>query len=289
LYWARTWIPDSPQPGPAGLWACADVNIGLGYNTGGGSTRAVILADYNNNGQSDFLYQEGVGGIWYARQYAPAAPQPGPNGAFAAETNTGYAGTIVIGDYNNDGLQDFITVDGNDRYRPRTFTQGIGETNSQFHENNGATGPAIILGGASGRPAQIADINNDGLQDFIYHKISNNTWYFRTYQPDASTPADFTDGAQAGTEKALINNDTLLIGDYNNDGLNDILFPLNGTWRAADVAADGTLGTIFDLGLSTNNAILAITNYNNSAAVPEPTSALLLGLGLLAPRRRHVS
>jgi hypothetical protein len=289
LYYARTWIPASPQPGPAAALASNDVNMGIGYASGAGGNRPVILSDFNNNGASDFLYEEGTpAGTWYARQYAPAAPQPGPGGTFTAETNTGFGGPLVIGDYNNDGLVDLINIDGSDRYRVNTLTQGAGETNSQFHANNGTTGPAVLLNSASLRPLQIADINNDGKEDVVYQESSNTTWYFRTYEPDTATPDDLTDGVQIGSDIALVNSPTLIIGDYNNDGLTDILFPLNSTWRAATVATDGSLGPFFDLGISTANQIVAITNFNNSAPVPEPASAALLlcGGGLLTLRRR---
>lgn len=287
LYWNRTWTPASPQPGPAAATPAGDSNTTPGFGfTGSGGFRATKIGDYNNDGQSDFFYQEGSAGGWYGRTYAPASPQPGPNGTQTTPTEIGMpisANPFHIADWNNDGLNDLITIDGSDRWRADTYTQGVGETGIQGHAN----GPApIVLNSASSRPLIIADVNNDGLKDLIYRYEGNNTWYRQTYLPDTSTVADLADGIQVGAETALVNSDNILIGDYNNDGLNDLLTVVGSTWRAFTVLPTNDIGSAFDLELSSGNDIRFLVNFNNSGPIPEPAALSLLGLGALALRRR---
>lgn len=287
LYWTRTWTPGAPQPGPAGAVPNPDSNSvpGFGFN-GGSGFRQTAIGDYNNNGQSDFFYQEGPAGAWYGKQYQSAAPQPGPNATVVGSeiTMPFPAGKFHIGDWNNDGLLDTMTIDGSDRWRANTYTQSGPEIGAQGHANGAAP---IVLGSAASRPIIIADVNNDGFEDFIYRDAG--TWYRQTYLPDTSTVTDLADGIMVGSETALVGNPDILVGDYNNDGLNDLLTVIGSTWRAFTILPDNVVGSPFELDLGSANEIRFLVNYNNSEAIPEPGTLSLLGgiaaLGLSSRRR----
>jgi len=286
LYWTRTWTPASPQPGPAATTPNPDSNSvpGFGFN-GGSGFRRTAFGDWNNNGKTDFFYQEGPSGAWYGKQYQAASPQPGPSATVVgAEQSMPFAaGTFHIGDWNNDGLLDTLTTDGSDRWRAYTYTQSGPEIGVQGHANGAAP---VALNSASSRPILIADVNNDGLKDFLYRDAG--TWYRQTYLPDTSTVADLADGIMVGSETSLVNSPNILVGDYNNDGLNDLLTVVGSTWRAFTILPDNSLGDAFDLGLGSANEIRFLVNYNNSEAIPEPAGiALLGGIAALSLSRRR--
>jgi hypothetical protein len=189
------------------------------------------------------------------------------------------ANPFHIGDWNNDGLNDTLSIDGSDRWRADTWTQSGAETGIQGHTN----GPApVVLNSASLRPIIIADVNNDGFEDFLYRDAG--TWYRQTYLPDLTTVNDLADGIQVGGETALVNSPNILVGDYNNDGLNDLLTVVGSTWRAFTVLPTNALGDPFDLELGSGHDIRFLVDYNNS--VPEPAALPLIALGALALRRR---
>jgi len=237
---------------------------------GGSGPRPIVTGDFNNNGKTDVLYREGDAGGWYASEYAPAGVQPGPDlvrvgNEFATPFGSTPSQGIVIGDYNNDGKNDVLSADGSDRWRAQTMTPGA--VGADAITNNGSTGPAIVLEAASLRKIMIADINNDGLQDFLYRETDGASWYYRTYAPDTSTPDDLTDAIQQN-EISLINNPDILIGDYNNDGLNDVVFALGSSFRAWTIMPDNSTGPMFEFtdGIGTANEFKFITNYNNQTA-----------------------
>jgi len=212
------------------------------------------IGDFNNDGNQDLALAFGGTGSVYIRLgngsggfTAPAIPSyPIPGGA---------AG-IAIGDFNNDGKQDFATSNG-----------GTGTVSIRLGDGAGAfTSPAVpdVMMGGNVLTVTIGDFDRDGKQDLV----SANT---------ATTVALRLGDGSGGFTTPVISAVTggngprnVSVGDFNGDGMQDLAI--------ANAANDNDTVSIR---LGACSWILGGTvTYGNAAAPPKYISnATVTGTG----------
>ncbi len=189
---------------------------------GGGS---IAWGDYNNDGYLDILSTgQKVGGEAASKIY-----KNNGNNTFSEQVTMNipgvYYSSCAWGDFNNDDLLDFIITG---------YNQSLG-TISRVYKNNGNNSftwvESISLTGVFYSSASWADYDNDGDLDLLIAgqnlSIGLITKIYRN------------DGNNTFTEQTTINlkpvyRGSLAWGDYNNDGLLDILLTgLDGVTSAA--------------------------------------------------------
>lgn len=212
-------------------------------------TKQVNWVDFDNDGDKDLFVTSDTNGNRLFRN----------TGDLNFEDITGNSGLITTniysygaswGDYNNDGFLD-VFISNRD---PSTSTT----TPNYLYRNNGdATFTDVSEAAGIDRLKHLSfcsaffDFNNDGWQD-IY--IANDKFNQENLLYKNNGDGTFTEiGASSGTNIA-IDAMTVTIGDYNNDGWQDIyvtnspggnvLFRNNGDETFTDVA--DTSGTIFN-------------------------------------------
>jgi hypothetical protein len=171
--------------------------IGVWYSS-------MAWGDYDNDGWLDILLCGYTGSGAVTRVYKNNGNGTFTNQAGIVLTAVG-SGSVVWGDYNNDGLLDILISGGNGGYYYTKIYKNNG--NNTFTEQTG-----ISLAHQGSRSVAWGDYNNDGWLDILiagtslYKNNGNNT---------------FTD--QVGIGLVPAGNGCVAWGDYNNDGWLDIL------------------------------------------------------------------
>ena len=185
-----------------------------GISFTGGNKGSVAWGDYNNDGWLDILLTgDSVSKIYKNNK----------DGTFSEQSDiklTGVQyGSAAWGDYNNDGFSDILlrgqVISNNYNYKPV----------AKIYQNNGngtfSEQKNISLTGISSASACWGDYNNDGLPDITlagYTDTSSSHGALIMYKNNG----DGTFSQQ--TEISYINGlSSIASGDYNNDGLSDIL------------------------------------------------------------------
>ncbi|MBK8467454.1 MAG: VCBS repeat-containing protein [Chloracidobacterium sp.] len=239
--------------------ASANVSIRLGDGIGGftsppspsvdldGSPRAVVIADFNGDGKQDFATAnatsanvsvrlgDGLGGFTL-----PVVPEISLGAGNKPRS-------IVIGDFNVDGIQDFATAN-------------LDTSNVSIRLGNGSggfTSPAVpeITVGAAPQTIAIGDFNNDGKQDFASASSTASTVSIRFGDGSAGFTLPPTAEVTLGGATPL----SVAIGDFNGDGIQDFA-----------TANDGSNNSSIRLGACSPFSITGTITYGNAAGAPTP-------------------
>ncbi|MCC5601501.1 FG-GAP-like repeat-containing protein [Nostoc favosum] len=232
----------------------------------------LIAGDYNGDGFSDFIRQEKgawVDGVRDAEVYLSRG-----NGIF----NSGIALTdasavngdfvnLIAGDYNGDGLSDFI------RQEKGAWVDGVRDAEVYLSKGNGTFNAGLALTDASAVNGNFVnliagDYNGDGFSDFI--RQEKGAWVdgVRDAEVYLSRGNGIFNSGIALTDASAVNGDfvNLIAGDYNGDGLSDFIRQEKGAWvdgvRDAEVYLSKGNG-IFNSGIALTDASAVNGNFVN--------------------------
>ena len=217
-----------------------NVSIRLGDGSGGFASPAapevtigdfpnsVAIGDFNGDGMQDFAavnrssdnvsirLGDGSGGFT-----SPATPEVSVfQGAFS----------VAIGDFNNDGIQDFATANSS-LFQTVSIRLGDGSggfTSPATPEVNVVDGPVSIA---------IGDFNGDGDQDFVTANLFGNTVSIRLGDGTGGFTSPATPELTVG-----ISPFSVAIGDFNGDGMQDFVAANLGTNNVSIRLGDGSGG-----------------------------------------------
>ena len=120
-------------------------------------------------------------------------------------------GEIIVGDFNGDGILDILRYNIGSGNNSRNYEVYFGDKYGYYNKTITGSTAYIYL-----KKAYVADINGDGIDEFIYIDILNNLKYCKFVNKTASCSTIFSSTSQP------IN--SLLLGDFNGDGTIDIAY-----------------------------------------------------------------
>ena len=222
-------VPEGEGPGAAlykdGLWAfkygpvneipnCQNADHWLAY---GGAGWTPIKGDFNNDGTGDIaMYKDG----WWALKYGPvnAIDDFQPADMWLAygvlPDITGW--TPVVGDFNNDDIDDIAL------FKNGWWVLIYGPVNLL---SDWEIPIKWLAYGTAGWTPVAGDFNNDGIDDIGLH---NNGWWALRYGP--VDPLSNCPGTSKWLAYGAAGGWKPVVGDANNDGIDDIAIFENGWW-----------------------------------------------------------
>ena len=144
---------------------------------------------------------------------------------FTNQTSSAFAWR-PIGDFDNDGIDDFVYFDS----RSRTASLGKVEVSPRTSIIRNGAFPGVDRGVINdfveGEPYIFGDLNGDGFDDLQFGLTGDGTRGNRTFFGNANN--DFNNSvdvlyATADASQASILRDTKTLQDFNGDGINDLL------------------------------------------------------------------
>lgn len=183
------------------LGTAVGLQIGIQAGISGGSSANTINTIFS----SQLGRAEGTGSYNYSALVAGNGP------------------TMAVGDFNNDGKQDYATT--------LQVTTASGWVNVFFGNGDGTFASAYssslggVPSGSDNHYITAGDFNNDGVDDF-YVETGSNSGYIRVFLNNGS--GSFT---ATGTYVAASLNSTIgpMLGDYNGDGNLDVMATSGGS------------------------------------------------------------
>ena len=168
--------------------------------------------DVNGDGRTDFLVRDSNG--WLASWSGTA------NGGFSATTTIKTPPTLAIvgtGDFNGDGRDDLL-VRGSDG---RVY-DWLGNSSSGFDDNGTLTGLQFT---ADWKVAGTGDFNGDGRSDFLMRRDDGQVTYWR-----GQANGSFLVNSSANNLTFTSDWKVASVGDFNGDGLSDLLLRRDDGW-----------------------------------------------------------
>ncbi len=267
------------------------VSVRLGNGLGGfsGTTNvavgsmpaAIAIGDFNHDGWPDFATANYGSNTVSIRMGSESVGGGGPNGdpiwaGFSATLNVAvgsYPRAVAIGDFNNDGNQDFATA--NDGSGTVSIRLGNGA--------GGFSGTTEVSVGSNPYSLTIGDFNNDGKPDFATANAGSNTVAIRLGHCNPTPRITATIGLSR-PQGSVSNSQIATVTDDGGNGNVAVTVtsanPLNGVTISnivntagnitADIAAScATSNAAFTLqasdGVSTSTATLTVTVTANPA------------------------
>ncbi|MGB4990441.1 MAG: FG-GAP-like repeat-containing protein [Pyrinomonadaceae bacterium] len=216
----------------------------------GNAPASVAIGDLNNDGHQDLVAAnlnsssvsirlgDGAGGFT-----SPADPQVGV--AQGPES-------VAIGDFNNDGNQDFATANRSNN----SVSVGLGDGTGRFLtlvQVTVASGP---------RSVAIGDFNNDGNQDFATANSNANNVSIRLGDGEGGFTSPTVPEVLVG-----INPSSVAIGDFNNDLLQDFATVNSSSNNVSIHLGNGaggfTLPAVPEVPVGTGPISVALGDFNN--------------------------
>jgi RHS repeat-associated protein len=199
-------------------WA-SPVSTGVSTSTVAGS----LTQDFDGDGLEDWVYMDGSNNVKWKRN---------TGGAFASAATLMSSVGVMMGEYpnlpradfNGDGRTDLFYGTYSNPPPPNlptmTAYSGLasGSVYTSLEQIASATYPDII------NDLQVADINGDGLTDVAYALSSTGKWYIRLAEGHEGL------GNATNTTITATGIGTTIVADYNNDGRDDLLRYVAGTF-----------------------------------------------------------
>ncbi|MCA9080749.1 MAG: VCBS repeat-containing protein [Planctomycetaceae bacterium] len=160
---------------------------GFGTTIEAGGWHDLTVGDFNGDGRDDIVAQQSTGRLWYAT--STGGISGGNIGARFLELSAGarllptiWDNAFTVGDFNNDGLDDIVTIAGGDATAPYANSIVVGLSQPA------STGPAILmmqasiwgnLGSGNGWVVKplVGDFNGDGEDDLATFDTTSQEAY----------------------------------------------------------------------------------------------------------------
>jgi hypothetical protein len=293
--------------------------ISVWYNLNTADTTMTMdglrFADVDGDGLDDYIWMHPVTGAPYV--YVNRGPAPNAvlgwewtplNNGQPIAVGAGRAATVVWGDINGDGKDDYLVIDPRTGAMTAYLNMGPDTNMPSGWRFRGVGEVASGLG--RGDRVRVADIDGDGFDDYIFLKNNGGTTIYRNiWSPDPANPEVFKGDVwgpmpNADASGIFQRPEEITFHDLNGDGKADYVwtsaatgkarvwynnFPNNPTWVGGDEIASG-VGTS---GSTVRWAKLQHTGRASYLAVSPTTgavSAWLNGCDNLGPaptRIRH--
>lgn len=209
---ALPWIVYTPAPGPIPFGAARSFFASTGSDFG-----PVVVADLDGDGFADVIVTAvGLGNTL-------AILHGDPDGTLGPPQATGISGAIIAAsDVNQDGRTDLVISDGT---TPSTIAVLVNDGNAHYSRASSLPLPGDFPGG----PAQLLDMDGDGLPDLVFAAKDESIAAYRIYVCHNSGGAVFTNARPL----AIMAADAAFgIADIDGDGKPDIVF--NGVGSTID-------------------------------------------------------
>ncbi|MBN8548279.1 MAG: VCBS repeat-containing protein [Deltaproteobacteria bacterium] len=235
------------------------------FNDGGG--HFFHLSDANNDGVLDIISTYSNGGL-----HAEVKLGQG-NGTFGASVDTLITSGVInygeTADLNGDGFADMVTMDGSTGNAIVALGDGVGGFKSSQN-----------LGGIYAA-AEVADFNGDGKLDFV--AVGDDATFFLgngdgTFSQGATSTIQLPVGSPNGVQAPS----GVSAGDFNNDGVLDLLVP--------SYSGVGNNGYLEVLTAGTVDGVSALLNFDLSSAAGarQALSQLQTSLSNIAKQRGQI-
>ena len=243
----------------------------IGYVTGGAPLVPPLVADFSGDGTPDVVLPDNEFSFVYLQGYGDGSFRSGVNYYAAPGGGVAAAGfTIASGDFNGDGIPDFVI--GNGPVEPNAqpnYSVTVFLSNANGTLNPGVNYSNSAFTSYSLQHVAVADFNGDGKLDIAAADNFNGVVQIFTGNGDGT----FTVGATYPSDTAAGPNPVgLVVGDFNGDGKPDLAVINN----FGNPAATADVGILLNNG---NGGFNTVVPYPLSTVATELASAALRGTG----------
>lgn len=206
--------------------------------------RAMVTDDLNHDGRPDIIFTHGDSiGIFYSSVSDGFNPVVN---IFSGQ----YAGSIAKGDLNHDGFTDIAVANGGNFF----VTLHYGKSDGSFLTQQMTTPFSDF------RNVEIADLNNDQLDDLVFisaYPTGGLVLYSQQDNGSLSPPSFLLPAGQQGFPTTLYG---IGVGDLNGDSKNDLVTTSPWNTPAANI----------NLWIQGNNGVFAAPAVRQAYDIPEP-------------------